>query len=138
MADKEDQLDEQQDGQSVGDSDGAAKEPLVTESSESETEDQISDSAEQSDDTDVKEKLVRVGTVIAFSVLLYFEVVYGVLITVFVCLIAFLLKGEVPEKIAKFTSAASQVLRGTMEYVLFQTEKKPWPLQPWPKDSDED
>ena len=87
---------------------------------------------------ELKDKLARIGTVIAFSVVLYFEVVYGLMLSVLVCLIAFTLKGEIPEKIADFMHAGAKVLQDTTSFVLFQTEDKPWPLQSWPKQSDKD
>ena len=76
--------------------------------------------------------------VVAFAVLLYFEVVYGVTIGVLVCLVAYLLKGEVPDNIGAFVSAAMKVVNGTIAFVLFQTDEKPWPLGSWPSESQED
>ena len=138
MAGSEDQIDGENPEQSSAESDEQAADAVESESAESE---QVTDEPNADEDTtagDLKEKLLRVGTVVAFSVLLYFEVVYGVFIGVLVCLVAYLLKGEVPEKIDAFVSAALKVVHGTIAFVLFQTDEKPWPLRPWPSESHED
>ncbi len=138
MAGSEDQIDGENPEQSSAESDEQAAVAVESESAESE---QVTDEPNADEDTtasDLKEKLLRVGTVVAFSVLLYFEVVYGVFIGVLVCLVAYLLKGEVPEKIDAFVSAALKVVHGTIAFVLFQTDEKPWPLRSWPSESNED
>ena len=138
MAGSEDQIDGENPEQSSAESDEQAADAVESESAESE---QVTDEPNADEDTtasDVKEKLLRVGTVVAFSVLLYFEVVYGVFIGVLVCLVAYLLKGEVPEKIDAFVSAALKVVHGTIAFVLFQTDEKPWPMRSWPSESHED
>ena len=138
MAGSEDQIDGENPEQSSAESDEQAADAVESENAESEP---VTDEPSADEDTtagDLKEKLLRVGTVVAFSVLLYFEVVYGVFIGVVVCLVAYLLKGEVPEKISVFVSAALKVVHGTIAFVLLQTDEKPWPLRSWPSESQED
>ena len=111
---------------------------MDSENAESEPETDEPNSVEDTTAGDLKEKLLRVGMVVAFSVLLYFEVVYGVFIGVLICSVAYLLKGEVPDQVAAFVSAALRVVHSTIAFVLFQTDEKPWPLRSWPSEPQED
>ncbi len=137
MSISEDQIDRENPEQSSTDSEEQPVDAVESENAESESVTNF-ENADEDGSADLKEKLVRAGMVVAFAVLLYFELVYGVSIGVLVCLVAYLLKGEVPEKIDAFVSAALKVLHGTIAFVLFQTDEKPWPLRSWPSESHED
>jgi hypothetical protein len=134
----EDQIDRENPEQSSADSEEQAVDAVESENAESESVTDVENADEDGSAADLKEKLVRAGMVVAFAVLLYFEVVYGVSIALLVCLVAYLLKGEVPDNIRVFVSAAMTVVHGTIAFVLFQTDEKPWPLRSWPSESQED
>ncbi len=138
MAGSEDQIDGEKPEQSSAESEEQAVDALDSENAESEPETDEPNAVEDTTAGDLKEKLLRVGMVVAFSVLLYFEVVYGVFIGVLICLAAYLLKGEIPDQVATFVSAALRVVSGTIAFVLFQTDEKPWPLRSWPSEPQED
>lgn len=138
MSISEDQIDRENPEQSSTDSEEQAVDAVESENAESESVTDVENADEDGNAADLKEKLIRAGTVVAFAVLLYFEVVYGVSIAVLVCLVAYLLKGEVPDNIRVFVSAAMTVVHGTIAFVLFQTDEKPWPLRSWPSESQED
>ena len=138
MSISEDQIDRENPEQSSTDSEEQAVDAVESENAESESVTDVENADEDGNAADLKEKLIRAGTVVAFAVLLYFEVVYGVSIALLVCLVAYLLKGEVPDNIRVFVSAAMTVVHGTIAFVLFQTDEKPWPLRPWPSESQED
>ncbi len=138
MSISEDQIDRENPEQSSTDSEEQAIDAVESENAESESVTDVENADEDGSAADLKEKLVRAGMVVAFAVLLYFEVVYGVTIGVLVCLVAYLLKGEVPDNIGAFVSAAMKVVNGTIAFVLFQTDEKPWPLGSWPSESQED
>ena len=138
MSISEDQIDRENPEQSSTDSEEQAVDAVESENAESESVTHVENADEDGSAADLKEKLVRAGMVVAFAVLLYFEVVYGVSIALLVCLVAYLLKGEVPDNIRVFVSAAMTVVHGTIAFVLFQTDEKPWPLRSWPSESDED
>ena len=138
MSISEDQIDRENPEQSSTDSEEQAVDAVESENAESESVTDVENADEDGNAADLKEKLIRAGTVVAFAVLLYFEVVYGVSIAVLVCLVAYLLKGEVPDNIRVFVSAAMTVVHGTIAFVLFQTDEKPWPLRSWPSESNED
>jgi len=80
---------------------------------------------------------IRVALVILFSILLYIEVKYGILLGVLVTLVTHLAIGEPPEQVRKFLKALSKVVFSTVAFVLMQTEERPWPLAPWPKSDDD-
>ena len=138
MSISEDQIDRENPEQSSTDSEEQAVDAVESENAESESVTNVENADEDGSAADLKEKLVRAGMVVAFAVLLYFEVVYGVSIALLVCLVAYLLKGEVPDNIRVFVSAAMTVVHGTIAFVLFQTDEKPWPLRSWPSESQED
>ena len=138
MSISEDQIDRENPEQSSTDSEEQAVDAVESENAESESVTNVENADEDGSAADLKEKLVRAGMVVAFAVLLYFEVVYGVSIALLVCLVAYLLKGEVPDNIRVFVSAAMTVMHGTIAFVLFQTDEKPWPLRSWPSESQED
>ena len=138
MSISEDQIDRENPEQSSTDSEEQAVDAVESENAESESVTNVENADEDGSAADLKEKLIRAGTVVAFAVLLYFEVVYGVSIALLVCLVAYLLKGEVPDNIRVFVSAAMTVVHGTIAFVLFQTDEKPWPLRSWPSESQED
>ena len=138
MAGSEDQIDGEKPEQSSAESEEKAVDALDSENAESEPETDEPNAVEDTTAGDLKEKLLRVGMVVAFSVLLYFEVVYGVFIGVLICSVAYLLKGEVPDQVAAFVSAALRVVHSTIAFVLFQTDEKPWPLRSWPSEPQED
>ena len=138
MAGSEDQIDGEKPEQSSAESEEKAVDALDSENAESEPETDEPNAVEDTTAGDLKEKLLRVGMVVAFSVLLYFEVVYGVFIGVLICSVAYLLKGEVPDQVAAFVSAALRVVHSTIAFVLFQTDEKPWPLRSWPSETQED
>ena len=138
MSISEDQIDRENPEQSSTDSEEQAVDAVESENAESESVTDVENADEDGNAADLKEKLIRAGTVVAFAVLLYFEVVYGVSIALLVCLVAYLLKGEVPDNIRVFVSAAMTVVHGTIAFVLFQTDEKPWPLRSWPSESQED
>ena len=138
MSISEDQIDRENPEQSSTDSEEQAVDAVESENAESESVTDVENADEDGSAADLKEKLVRAGMVVAFAVLLYFEVVYGVSIALLVCLVAYLLKGEVPDNIRVFVSAAMTVVHGTIAFVLFQTDEKPWPLRSWPSESQED
>ena len=138
MSISEDQIDGENPEQSSTDSEEQAVDAVESENAESESVTDVENADEDGSAADLKEKLVRAGMVVAFAVLLYFEVVYGVSIALLVCLVAYLLKGEVPDNIRVFVSAAMTVVHGTIAFVLFQTDEKPWPLRSWPSESQED
>ena len=138
MSISEDQIDRENPEQSSTDTEEQAVDAVESENAESESVTNVENADEDGSAADLKEKLVRAGMVVAFAVLLYFEVVYGVTIGVLVCLVAYLLKGEVPDNIGAFFSAAMKVVNGTIAFVLFQTDEKPWPLRSWPSESQED
>ena len=138
MSISEDQIDRENPEQSSTDSEEQAVDAVESENAESESVTDVENADENGNAADLKEKLIRAGTVVAFAVLLYFEVVYGVSIALLVCLVAYLLKGEVPDNIRVFVSAAMTVVHGTIAFVLFQTDEKPWPLRSWPSESQED
>ena len=138
MSISEDQIDGENPEQASTDSEEQAVDAVESENAESESVTDVENADEDGSAADLKEKLVRAGMVVAFAVLLYFEVVYGVSIAVLVCLVAYLLKGEVPDNISVFVSAAMKVVYGTIAFVLFQTDEKPWPLRSWPSESQED
>ena len=138
MSISEDQIDRENPEQSSTDSEEQAVDAVESENAESESGTNVENADEDGSAADLKEKLVRAGMVVAFAVLLYFEVVYGVSIGVLVCLVAYLLKGEVPDNIGAFVSAAMKVVNSTIAFVLFQTDEKPWPLGSWPSESQED
>jgi hypothetical protein len=134
----EDQIDGENPEQSSTDIEEQAVDAVESEYPKSESVTNVANADEDASAVDLKKKLLRAGMVVAFAVLLYFEVVYGVSIGVLVCLVAFLLKGEVPDNIRVFVSAAMKVVHGTIAFVLFQTDEKPWPLRSWPSESQED
>ena len=138
MSISEDQIDGENPEQASTDSEEQAVDAVESENAESESVTDVENADEDGSAADLKEKLVRAGMVVAFAVLLYFEVVYGVSIALLVCLVAYLLKGEVPDNIRVFVSAAMTVVHGTIAFVLFQTDEKPWPLRSWPSESQED
>lgn len=138
MSISEDQIDGENPEQSSTDSEEQAVDAVESENAESESVTDVENADEDGSAADLREKLVRAGMVVAFAVLLYFEVVYGVSIALLVCLVAYLLKGEVPDNIRVFVSAAMTVVHGTIAFVLFQTDEKPWPLRSWPSESQED
>ena len=138
MSISEDQIDRENPEQSSTDSEEQAVDAVESENAESESVTDVENADEDGSAADLREKLVRAGMVVAFAVLLYFEVVYGVSIALLVCLVAYLLKGEVPDNIRVFVSAAMTVVHGTIAFVLFQTDEKPWPLRSWPSESQED
>ena len=138
MSISEDQIDRENPEQSSTDSEEQAVDAVESENAESESVTDVENADEDGNAADLKEKLIRAGTVVAFAVLLYFEVVYGVSIALLVCLVAYLLKGEIPDNIRVFVSAAMTVVHGTIAFVLFQTDEKPWPLRSWPSESQED
>ncbi len=138
MSISEDQIDGENPEQASTGSEEQAVDAVESENAESESVTDVENADEDGSAADLKEKLVRAGMVVAFAVLLYFEVVYGVSIALLVCLVAYLLKGEVPDNIRVFVSAAMTVVHGTIAFVLFQTDEKPWPLRSWPSESQED
>tara|TARA_B100000674_G_C37197558_1_gene626838 strand:- start:70 stop:498 length:429 start_codon:yes stop_codon:yes gene_type:complete len=138
VAGSEDQIDGEKPEQSSAESEEKAVDALDSENAESEPDTDEPNAVEDTTAGDLKEKLLRVGMVVAFSVLLYFEVVYGVFIGVLICSVAYLLKGEVPDQVAAFVSAALRVVHSTIAFVLFQTDEKPWPLRSWPSEPQED
>ena len=138
MSISEDQIDGENPEQASTGSEEQAVDAVESENAESESVTDVENADEDGSAADLKEKLVRAGMVVAFAVLLYFEVVYGVSIALLVCLVAYLLKGEVPDNIRVFVSAAMTVVHDTIAFVLFQTDEKPWPLRSWPSESQED
>jgi hypothetical protein len=70
--------------------------------------------------------------VLLLSVVLYLEVVYVSFLLVLVSVIRYLVKGSMDPRISNFSDALITVVNGTLRYILFRTEDKPWPLRPWP------
>ena len=70
--------------------------------------------------------------VLLLSVALYLEVVYVSFLLVLVSVIRYLVKGSMDPRISNFSDALITVVNGTLRYILFRTDDKPWPLSPWP------
>ena len=70
--------------------------------------------------------------VVLLSVALYFEVVYAALLLVLLSIVRYLIKGSVGPRLSNFSDALITVVNGTLRYILFRTDDKPWPLSPWP------
>jgi hypothetical protein len=69
--------------------------------------------------------------VVLLSVALYLEVVYAALLLVLLSVVRYLIKGSDP-RLSNFSDALITVVNGTLRYILFRTDDKPWPLSPWP------
>ena len=70
--------------------------------------------------------------VVLLSVALYLEVVYAALLLVLLSVVRYLIKGSVGPRLSNFSDALITVVNGTLRYILFRTDDKPWPLSPWP------
>ena len=70
--------------------------------------------------------------VVLLSAALYLEVVYAVLLLVLVSIVRYLVKGSMDPRMSNFSDALITVVNGTLRYILFRTDDKPWPLSPWP------
>mgnify|MGYP000208377243 FL=1 len=70
--------------------------------------------------------------VVLLSVALYLEVVYAALLLVLLSVVRYLIKGSVDPRLSNFSDALITVVNGTLRYILFRTDDKPWPLSPWP------
>ena len=70
--------------------------------------------------------------VLLLSVALYLEVVYASLLLVLISVTFYLVKGSMDPRISNFSDALITVVNGTLRYILFRTDDKPWPLSPWP------
>ena len=70
--------------------------------------------------------------VVLLSAALYLEVVYAALLLVVLSVVRYLIKGSVGPRLSNFSDALITVVNGTLRYILFRTEDKPWPLSPWP------
>ena len=70
--------------------------------------------------------------VLLLSVALYLEVVYVSFLLVLVSVIRYLVKGSMDPRISNFSDALITVVNGTLRYILFRSDDKPWPLSPWP------
>ena len=78
----------------------------------------------------------KVLFVLLITIVLYLEVIYLVPLLVLISVVLYLLKGEVDPRVATFSGALVGVITGSLNYVLFHSNDKPWPLSPWPsKDS---
>ena len=98
-------------------------------------------SANKSPETTSKESLPKkikekdwkkILFVVLLSIALYLEVVYATFFLVLVSAILFLVKGSLDPRVSTFSGALITVISGTLSYILFQTDDKPWPLSPWP------
>lgn len=74
----------------------------------------------------------RILFVILLSIVLYLEVVYATFLLVLVNVVLYLIKGSVDTRIVNICDALITVVSGTLRYILFRTDDKPWPLSPWP------
>ena len=63
---------------------------------------------------------------------LYLEVVYATFLLVLVNVALYFIKGSVDIRIVNICDALIMVVNGTLRYILFRTDDKPWPLSPWP------
>ena len=70
--------------------------------------------------------------VVLLSAALYLEVVYAALLLVLVSIVRYLVKGSMDPRMSNFSDALITVVNGTLRYILFRTDDKPWPLSPWP------
>ena len=70
--------------------------------------------------------------VVLLSAALYLEVVYAVLLLVLLSIVRYLIKGSMDPRMSNFSDALITVVNGTLRYILFRTDDKPWPLSPWP------
>ena len=70
--------------------------------------------------------------VVLLSAALYLEVVYAALLLVLLSIVRYLIKGSVGPRLSNFSDALITVVNGTLRYILFRTDDKPWPLSPWP------
>ena len=70
--------------------------------------------------------------VVLLSAALYLEVVYAVLLLVLLSIVRYLVKGSMDPRMSNFSDALITVVNGTLRYILFRTDDKPWPLSPWP------
>jgi len=70
--------------------------------------------------------------VVLLSAALYLEVVYAALLLVVLSVVRYLIKGSVGPRLSNFSDALITVVNGTLRYILFRTDDKPWPLSPWP------
>ncbi len=70
--------------------------------------------------------------VVLLSVALYLEVVYAALLLVLLSVVRYPIKGSVGPRLSNFSDALITVVNGTLRYILFRTDDKPWPLSPWP------
>ena len=78
----------------------------------------------------------KVLFVVLITIVLYLEVIYLVPLLVVISVVLYLLKGEVDPRVATFSGALVGVITGSLNYVLFHSNDKPWPLSSWPnKDS---
>ena len=74
----------------------------------------------------------RILFVILLSIILYLEVVYATFLLVLVNVALYFIKGSVDIRIVNICDALIMVVNGTLRYILFRTDDKPWPLSPWP------
>lgn len=74
----------------------------------------------------------RILFVILLSIILYLEVVYATFLLVLVNVVLYFFKGSVDIRIVNICDALITVVSGTLRYILFRTDDKPWPLSPWP------
>ncbi|GEM_PF-1941182 len=74
----------------------------------------------------------RILFVILLSIALYLEVVYATFLLVLVNVALYFIKGSVDIRIVNICDALIMVVNGTLRYILFRTDDKPWPLSPWP------
>jgi len=74
----------------------------------------------------------RILFVILLSIILYLEVVYATFLLVLVNVVLYVFKGSVDIRIVNICDALITVVSGTLRYILFRTDDKPWPLSPWP------
>ena len=70
--------------------------------------------------------------VVLLSAALYLEVVYAALLLVLLSIVRYLVKGSMDPRMSNFSDALITVVNGTLRYILFRTDDKPWPLSPWP------
>lgn len=70
--------------------------------------------------------------VVLLSAALYLEIVYATFLLVLLSVVRYLIKGSVDPRICNFSDALITVINGTLRYILFRSDDKPWPLSPWP------
>jgi len=101
------------------------------------SEEKESNTAEAENQPDLAEAMKKkdwkkILFVVLLTITVSLEVIYLVPLLVIISVAFYLLKGEVDERVAKFSDSLVAVIAGSLSFIMFRSEDKPWPLASWP------